>query len=302
MSSPGFLKEEYKIVAYGPEARSKLFEGIDAVVRAVKTTLGPKGRNAVYGSFNESPTITNDGVAIAYHINFREPLKQLGCQLIKEVGEKQNESSGDGTTTSMVLAGALIKEGMKHLVGGMDSMSLKRGFDYAYQFIVEELQKLKRPINGREDFKNIAVLSAEDEEVGELIAQVIEKVGEDGIITIQESQTFGVDIEVTQGIRLEQGFVSPYFITDQKTGEAVLKNPHILITDKEISTAEEVLPIMNKLRQEGFKDLLVIASAIDGEALATLVLNKLKGAFNSIAIKTPSLRTNLDASRPSYFN
>ncbi len=276
-----------KDIYYGEDARKKIKLGADKLADAVKNTLGPKGRNVVLSESFGSPTITNDGVSIAEDIDLKDEVENVGCQIIKEVSSKANEAAGDGTTTATVLARSIISEGLKNVTAGADPLSLKRGIEKGTKAIVEELEKKAEEIDKKEEIAQVATISAEDEEVGELIAEVMEEAGEDGVVTVEESKTFGLEKEVVKGLQLDEGYVSPYMITDQERMEASFKDPKILITDQKISAAKDIVPILEKVSQSGDKNLVIIAEEIDGEALATLVLNKLRGAFETLAIEAP---------------
>jgi chaperonin GroEL len=277
-----------KKISYQEAARKKLKIGVDKLANAVKVTLGPRGRNVVLDKGFGAPTITNDGVTIAKEIELEDKIENLGAEIIKEVAQKTNDVAGDGTTTAVVLCQALISEGLKNVTAGANPLSLKRGIEKGTQEVIKFLkEKLSKPILGKEEISQVATISAEDSEVGNLIAEVIEEVGKDGVITVEESQTFGLQKEIVKGLQFDRGYISPYMITDPERMEAVYEDPYILITDKKISTLNEILPIMEKMAQLGKKELVIIADEVEGDALATLVVNKLRGAFNSLAVKAP---------------
>ncbi|PLV59226.1 chaperonin GroEL [Thermotoga sp. KOL6] len=275
-----------KLLKFNEEARRALERGVDKVANAVKITLGPKGRNVVIEKSWGSPTITNDGVSIAKEIELEDKFENLGAQLVKEVASKTNDVAGDGTTTATVLAQAMIKEGLKNVAAGANPILLKRGIDKAVEKAVEEIKKLSKKLSGREDIAHVAAISANSPEIGELIAEAMDKVGEDGVITVEDSKTLDTYVEFTEGMQFDRGYISPYFVTDAEKMEVVLKEPFILITDRKLSAVKPLIPILEKVAQTG-KPLLVIAEDVEGEALTTLVLNKLKGTLQSCAVKAP---------------
>ncbi|MGI5922067.1 MAG: chaperonin GroEL [Syntrophomonadaceae bacterium] len=276
-----------KEIKFGEDARRALERGMDTLANTVKVTLGPKGRNVVLDRKFGSPTITNDGVTIARDIDLEDPWENLGCQLVKEVATKTNDVAGDGTTTATVLAQAMIKEGLKNVAAGANPMIMKKGIEKAVKAIVDEIQTNSKPVESKEAIAQVAAISASDAEIGELIADAMEKVGRDGVITVEESQSVGTYLEVVEGMSFDRGYISPYMITDTEKMEAVLDEPYILITDKKISAIGEVLPVLEKVVQTG-KPMLLIAEEIEGEALATLVVNKLRGTFTCVAVKAPA--------------
>jgi len=276
-----------KNIYYKEDARERMMTGVNKLADAVKYTIGPKGRNVVLGQSFGSPTITNDGVTITEEIELKDKTENVGASIVKEVASKANEAAGDGTTTATLLARAMIASGLKNVTAGADPLSLKRGINKGKEAVVEALKKEAKSISKREEIAQVATISAEDEELGDLIAEVIEEAGRDGVVTVEESRTFGLEKEVVKGLQLDNGYVSPYMVTDSERMEAVYNDPHILITDKKISSVNEIVPILEKLSQAGQKNLVIIADEIEGEALATLVLNKLRGAFNTLAIKAP---------------
>ncbi len=275
-----------KILMFDEEARRALERGVDKVSNAVKITLGPKGKNVVIEKSWGSPTITNDGVSIAKEIELEDKFENLGAQLVKEVASKTNDVAGDGTTTATVLAQAMVKEGFKNVAAGANPILLKRGIEKAVKAAVEEIKGLAKKLSGREDIAHVAAISANDKEIGELIAEAMDKVGEDGVITVEDSKTMETYVEFTEGMQFDRGYISPYFVTDAEKMEVVLKEPFILITDKKLSSVKPLIPILEKVAQTG-KPLLVIAEDVEGEALTTLVLNKLKGTLESCAVKAP---------------
>jgi len=275
-----------KEIRYGEEARKSLLNGVNQLADTVKVTLGPKGRNVVLDKQFGAPLITNDGVTIAKEIELDDPFENMGAQLVKQVSTKTNDVAGDGTTTATVLAQSMIKEGVKNVAAGGDPMAIKRGIDKAVNTAVEELKKISSPLNGKEDIARVASISANDEEVGKLISEAMEKVSKDGVITIEESKTSNTELTVVEGMQFDKGYVSPYLVTDTEKMEAIVDNPYILITDKKISNIQEVLPLLESLMQQSGK-LVIICDDIEAEALSTLILNKLRGVLNVVAVKAP---------------
>jgi chaperonin GroEL len=275
-----------KEIKFSEDARRAMLRGVDALANAVKVTLGPKGRNVVLEKKFGSPLITNDGVTIAKEIELEDAFENMGAQLVKEVATKTNDVAGDGTTTATVLAQAMIREGLKNVTAGANPMIVRKGIDKAVKAAVDELKKIAKPITGKQSIAQVAAISAADEEVGQLIAEAMEKVGNDGVITVEESKGFTTELEVVEGMQFDRGYISPYMITDTDKMEAVLENPYILITDKKISNIQEILPVLEKVVQSG-KQLLIIAEDVEGEALATLVVNRLRGTFTCVAVKAP---------------
>jgi len=275
-----------KEVLFGNEARQKMVQGVDILADTVKVTLGPKGRNVILDKSFGSPLITNDGVTIAKEIELEDKFENMGARLVAEVASKTNDIAGDGTTTATVLAQALIREGIKNIAAGASPIILRKGMDAALQTAVTELQKISAPVNGKTEIASVAAISAADDEVGELIAEAMEKVGTDGVITLEESKGFETELEVVEGMMFDRGYMSMYMITDNERMEAILENPYILITDKKISNIEDLLPILEQVMQTG-KQLLIIADDIEGQALSTLVVNRLRGALNVTAVKAP---------------
>lgn len=284
-----------KQIEIGVEARKKIKLGIDKVANTVKTTLGPRGRNVILDKGYGSPTITNDGVSIAKDIELEDKFENIGAQLVKEVASKTNDVAGDGTTTSTVMAQALISEGLKFVETGISPIGIRHGMEEAKNDIIEILKKNSKKISSPEEVAQVATISAESKEMGKIIAEVMDQVGKDGVITVEESQTFGFDKEIVEGMNFDKGYVSPYMITDVETQKAEIKDANILITDKKISSIQEILPLLEKIAQSGKKELVIIAENVDGEALATLVVNKLRGTLNVLAIKAPEFGDNRKA-------
>ncbi|MCX6806129.1 MAG: chaperonin GroEL [Patescibacteria group bacterium] len=276
-----------KEILSSEEARKKLKAGVDKLADTVKVTLGPKGRNVVIDKKYGSPNITNDGVTIAKEIELEDAFENMGAQIVKEVASKTNDQAGDGTTTATVLTQAIVDEGIKNVAAGANPMAIRRGIEKASIAVSAQLDKIAKPVKASSEIADVASISADDPEVGKLIAEVMDVIGEDGIVTVEEGQTLGLDKEVVEGMQFDKGYVSPYMVTDATRMEAVMENAPILITDKKISSINELLPLLEKLAGEGKKDLVIIAEEVDGEALTTLVLNKLRGTFNALAIKAP---------------
>ena len=283
-----------KQLLFGEEARRKLEKGVNTLAEAVKVTLGPKGRNVVLDKKFGSPTITNDGVTIAREIELEDPFENMGAQLVKEVATKTNDIAGDGTTTATVMAQAMIREGLKNVAAGANPMMMKKGIEKAVADAVEAIRSIAKPIEDKESIAHVAAVSAGDEEIGRLIAEAMDKVGKEGVITVEESQTFGTTLESEEGMQFDRGYVSPYMVTDTERMEAVLEDPFILITDKKINVIQEILPVLEKVLQTG-KPLLIIAEDIEGEALATLIVNKLRGTLNVVAVKAPGFGDRREA-------
>lgn len=276
-----------KQIKYSESARQSLKMGVDKLANAVKVTLGPKGRNVVLDKGFGVPTITNDGVTIAKEIELEDKVENLGAEIIKEIASKTNETAGDGTTTAVVLSQALIKEGLKNVTAGANPLALRKGIEKGSIAVIEALRNLSKKIAGREEIAQVATISAEDKEMGNLIAEVIGDAGKDGVVTIEESKTFGISKEVVRGMQFDKGYISPYMVTNPEKMEAVLDEPYILITDKKISSIQDILPILEKIAKVGKKEFVIIADEIEGDALATLVVNKLRGVLNVLAIKAP---------------
>lgn len=275
-----------KDIKFSEEARRAMLRGVDALADAVKVTLGPKGRNVVLEKKFGSPLITNDGVTIAKEIELEDAFENMGAKLVAEVASKTNDVAGDGTTTATVLAQAMIREGLKNVTAGANPVGVRKGMEQAVTVAIENLKEISKPIEGKESIAQVAAISAADEEVGSLIAEAMERVGNDGVITIEESKGFTTELEVVEGMQFDRGYASPYMVTDSDKMEAVLDNPYILITDKKITNIQEILPVLEQVVQQG-KPLLLIAEDVEGEALATLVVNKLRGTFNAVAVKAP---------------
>ncbi|WP_229401026.1 chaperonin GroEL [Micromonospora okii] len=275
-----------KMIAFDEEARRGLERGMNQLADAVKVTLGPKGRNVVLEKKWGAPTITNDGVSIAKEIELEDPYEKIGAELVKEVAKKTDDVAGDGTTTATVLAQALVREGLRNVAAGANPMALKRGIEAAVANVSEELLKLAKDVETKEQIASTASISAGDTSVGEIIAEAMDKVGKEGVITVEESNTFGLELELTEGMRFDKGYISAYFMTDPERMEAVFDDPYLLIVNSKISSVKDLLPILEKVMQSG-KPLLIIAEDIEGEALATLVVNKVRGTFKSVAVKAP---------------
>src|SRR5438552_6410238 len=275
-----------KPIVFEEDARRALERGMDQVANAVRITLGPKGRNVVLEKKWGAPTITNDGVSIAKEIELEDPEEKIGAELVKEVAKKTDDVAGDGTTTATVLAQAMVKEGLRNVAAGANPMSLKHGIEQAVDAAVESIKQQSKEIDTRDDIAHVASISAADEEIGDQIAEAMDKVGKDGVITVEESQTFGMELELVEGMRFDKGYISPYFVTDPERMEGVLEEPYILLANSKISAVKDLLPILEKVMQAG-KPLVVIAEDVEGEALATLVVNKIRGTFKSVAVKAP---------------
>ena len=276
-----------KQLVFAEDARRRLKNGIDTMAKAVATTLGPKGRNVALDKKWGAPTITHDGVTVAKEIELEDPYENMGAQLLKQAATKTNDIAGDGTTTATVLAHTLVVEGLKNVAAGANAMLLKRGIEKATAAVANAIREMAIEINTKEEIANVASISAQDREIGELIATVMDKVGKDGVITVEESKGLAFETEYVEGMQFDRGYISPYFITNPEAMEAVVEEPYVLINEKKISAATDIVPIMEKLVQVGKRDLLIIAEDVDGEALATLVLNKLRGMFNVVAVKAP---------------
>ncbi len=275
-----------KLIAFDEQARRSLEAGMNQLVDAVKVTLGPKGRNVVLEKKWGAPTITNDGVSIAKEIDLEDPYERLGAELVKEVAKKTDDVAGDGTTTATVLAGALVREGLRNVAAGANPMSLKRGIEAAVEAAIASLKDLAKETDSKDQIAQVAGISAADAEIGEMIAEAIDRVGKDGVITVEESQTFGMEMDLVEGMRFDKGYISPYFVTDSERMEASLEDPYILLFGSKITAVRDLLPVLEKVMQTG-KPLVIIAEDIEGEALATLVVNKIRGTFRSVAVKAP---------------
>ena len=275
-----------KMLKFDEDARRALERGVDKLADAVAITLGPKGRNVVLDKKWGAPTVTNDGVTIAKEVELEDPWEDLGAQLTKEVATKTNDVAGDGTTTATVLARAMVKHGMRNVAAGANPMALKRGIEKAVEAAVESIQKRSRDVEGKEEIAHVAAISAADPEIGEVIAEALDKVGKDGVVTVEEGQTFGMELEFVEGMQFDKGYISPYFVTDQERMETVLEEPYILLNQGKISSVQDLLPVLEKVAQSG-KALVLIAEDVEGEALATLVVNKIRGTFSAAAVKAP---------------
>jgi chaperonin GroEL len=275
-----------KIISYDEEARRALERGMDMLANAVKITLGPRGRNVVLEKKWGAPTITNDGVSIAKEIELEEPLEKVGAELVKEVAKKTDDVAGDGTTTATVLAQSIVKEGLRNVAAGANPMAIKRGIERAVELAVESIKNQSKEVEQKEEIAHVGAISAADPEIGEQIAEAVDKVGKDGVITVEESNTFGMELEFVEGMQFDKGYISPYFVTDQERMESVLDEPNILVVNKKVGSVQELLPLLEKVLQGG-KPLLIIAEDVEGEALATLVVNKIRGTFRSGAVKAP---------------
>ena len=276
-----------KLIAFNEEARRGLERGMNTLADAVKVTLGPKGRNVVLEKKWGAPTITNDGVSIAKEIDLEDPYEKIGAELVKEVAKKTDDVAGDGTTTATVLAQAMVREGLRNVAAGANPMELKRGIEKAVEAVSEQLRSLAKDVETKEQIASVAAVSAGgDVSVGEIIAEAMDKVGKEGVITVEESNTFGLELELTEGMRFDKGYISPYFVTDAERMESVLDDPYVLVVNSKISAVKDMLPILEKVMQSG-KPLLILSEDVDGEALATLVVNKIRGTFKSVAVKAP---------------
>src|SRR5512132_3734840 len=275
-----------KLISFDEDARRALERGMDQLANAVKITLGPKGRNVVLEKKWGAPTITNDGVSIAKEIELEEPMEKIGAELVKEVAKKTDDVAGDGTTTATVLAQAIVKEGLRNVAAGANPMSIKRGIEKAVELAVEAIKNSAKEVDSKDDIAHVGAISAADPEIGEKIAEAVDKVGKDGVITVEESNTFGMELEFTEGMRFDKGYISPYFVTDAERMEAVMEDPYILIANQKIAAVKDLLPLLEKVMQAG-KPLVVIAEDVEGEALATLVVNRIRGTFSSTAVKAP---------------
>jgi chaperonin GroEL len=277
-----------KLIAFDTEARRGLENGMNKLADAVRVTLGPKGRNVVLEKKWGAPTITNDGVSIAKEIELEDPFEKIGAELVKEVAKKTDDVAGDGTTTATVLAQALVKEGLRNVAAGANPMSLKRGIEQAVELVSAQLLSMATDVTTKEQIASTASISAADTQIGEMIAEAMDKVGKEGVITVEESNTFGLELELTEGMRFDKGYISPYFVTDPERMEAVLDDPYVLVVNSKISAVKDLLPLLEKVMQSG-KPLLIISEDVEGEALATLVVNKIRGTFRSVA--APALMT-----------
>jgi len=276
-----------KQLEFNEEARKKLKKGVDKLADAVKVTLGPKGRNVILEKGFGSPTITNDGVSIAKEIELPNKIENIGAEVVKEVAEKANDTAGDGTTTAVVLAQSIISEGLKNVAAGTNPVALRRGIEKGVDKVIDVLGKVAKKVDSKKEMAQVATISAEDKEIGNLIADVMKEVGEDGVITVEESKAFGFEKDIVKGLQFDNGFLSPYMVTDSERMEASFEDPYILITDEKISSMDDILPVLEKLSQSGKNELVIISEGVEGEALATLVVNKLKGTFKTLAVEAP---------------
>ncbi len=276
-----------KQILFGEEARKAMHEGLTKSARAVKVTLGPRGRNVVLEKSYGGPRITNDGVSIAKEISFKDKFENMGAEIVKEVANKANDMAGDGTTTAVTLLEAMVNEGLATLARGANAMAIRSGMEQARDAAVKELKKMAKPVDGRKDIEQVASISAESPELGRIIAETVEKVGKNGVITVEESQGTELSYEVVEGLQIDKGYASPYFVTNPERMEAEMRDAQILVTDRKISTVQDILPFLEKIAQSGKKELVIIADDIEGDALATFILNKLRGTFNVLAVKAP---------------
>src|ERR1700754_1935632 len=275
-----------KMIAFDAEARRGLEAGMNKLADAVRVTLGPKGRNVVLEKKWGAPTITNDGVSIAKEIELEDPYEKIGAELVKEVAKKTDDVAGDGTTTATVLAWQMVREGLRNVAAGAKPMSLKRGIEAGVEAAVASIKDLAKEVDSKEQISQVAAISAADDEIGQMISEAIDKVGKDGVITVEESQTFGMEMDLVEGMRFDKGYISPYFVTDTERMEAVLDDPYILLVASKISSVRDLVPVLEKVMQGG-RPLVIIAEDVEGEALATLVVNKIRGTFKSSAVKAP---------------
>ena len=275
-----------KELHFNTDARAALKRGVDQLAEAVKVTLGPKGRNVVIDKKFGAPTVTNDGVTIAREIELEDPFENQGAQLVREVATATNDVAGDGTTTATVLAQAIVREGLKNVAAGANPMALKRGIEKAVEWVVEDLKKQSKQVSGKEDIARVATISAREREIGDVIADAIEKVGKDGVVNVEEGQTFGLELEFTEGMQFDKGYLSPYMVTDPERMEAILEDPYILIANSKIGAIKDILPVLEAVIQAG-RPLLIVAEDVEGESLATIVVNKLRGTFTAVAVKAP---------------
>ncbi len=277
-----------KQLIFGNEAREKIFRGVTILARAVSATMGPLGRNVCIEKKYGGPTVTKDGVTVAKEIELTDPYENMGAQLVKEAATKTNDAAGDGTTTATVLAHAIMQEGLKHLGSGKNAIAIKNGIMKAVDAVSKHLEQQKKSVTKKEEFAAVATISAQDEEIGQVIAEVIDEVGKDGVVTVEAGQTLGIEKEFVEGMQFDQGYISHYFVTDPQGMKSVFEKPYILITDKKIGAIQEILPLLEAVAQRGRKEIVIIAESVDGEALATLVVNKLRGTFSALAVKAPA--------------
>ena len=276
-----------KQILYSEDARAAVKRGVDKLANAVKVSMGPKGRNVIIDKGFGAPTVTNDGVTIAKDIELEDKFENLGAQMVKEASSKTNDVAGDGTSTAMLLAQSIVEEGLKNVAAGTDPIALRTGIQKAVAVAIAGLKKITKPINGKKEIAQVATISSLDPKVGEMIADIFEEVGNDGVVTVEDGQTFGLEKEVVQGMRFDKGYVSPYMITNSERMEAEYEEPHILVTDQKIASVQDILPLLEKVVQSGKKELVIIADEIEGEALTTFIVNKLRGTFNVLGIKAP---------------
>ncbi len=276
-----------KQLEFDEQARRSLKQGIDALADAVKTTLGPRGRHVALDKKYGAPTVTHDGVTVAKEIELEDPFQNMGAQLVKEAATKTNDVAGDGTTTATVLAQSIIHEGFKNVAAGANPMEIRRGLEKGLEAVVAAIKAMATPVQGRDDIAHVATISAADAEIGGILADIFDKVGKDGVITVEDGKGLGLEVEYTEGMKFDRGYISPYFVTSAERMEAILEEPYILVTDKKISAIADLLPVLEKVLQSGKKDFLVVAEDVDGDALATLVVNKLRGTLNALAVKAP---------------
>lgn len=276
-----------KHIHFGDEARFQMFNGMEKVAKTVTATIGPKGRNVIFSKSYGAPQVTNDGVTIAKEIELEDKIENMGAELIKEAASKTNDAAGDGTTTATLLTYAMAKEGLREIRSGINAIELKNGMKLAGLMIEEELAKNSKAITTKEEIAQVATISAQDSEVGSIISEAMEKVGNDGVITVEEGQTFGLEVEVTEGMKFDTGYISPYMVTDTEKMESRINEAYILITDKKVSSLKDILPLLEQLASTGRRDLVIISEDIDGDALAGIILNKLKGVLNVLGIKAP---------------
>ncbi|MBI4129439.1 chaperonin GroEL [Candidatus Peregrinibacteria bacterium] len=277
-----------KQLLFGSEARSKVFRGVTKLTEAVRATLGPKGRNVLIEKKYGGPVVTKDGVSVAKEVELDDTFENMGAQLVKQAAERTNDAAGDGTTTATVLAHAMMEEGIRHLSAGSNAIGIKNGMMKAVQAVADHLEKQKRVVSKKEEYAAVASISAQDDGIGKTIAEVIEKVGKEGVVTVDKGETLGIEQEYVEGMQFDQGYISPYFVTDTGRMEAVFEKPYLLITDKKIGSIQEILPLLEGLVQKGRKDIVIIAENVEGEALATLVVNKIRGTFSAVAVKAPA--------------
>ncbi len=277
-----------KQIIFGKDAREQILKGVELLAKAVASTMGPKGRNVLIEKSYGAPTVTKDGVTVAKEIDLEDKFEDMGAQLVKEAATKTNDAAGDGTTTATVLAHGIMQEGLKHLKSGANAIAIKRGIDTAVQAAIAELNAMKKDVDSRDEYKAVATISAQDEKIGDTIAGVIEKVGKEGVVTVDKGQTFGIEMDFVEGMQFDNGYISPYFVTDTARMEAVYESPALLITDGKIGSMKDILPLLEKLAQSGKKEIVIICENIEGEALATLIVNKLRGTISPLAIKAPA--------------